>query len=115
METADGALSGAARAQPLAHGKFVGCFVALSALVVVEILSSGTINLLTHPLWLDECLTELIANDPSFTHAMQAIRAWRRSRRSWISRLLQNRPRAPSRFTSATWPVVSRGIIHRIC
>src|SRR3954470_2017342 len=70
----DVALSEAARAKPPARGELVACFVALSVLVILQILSSGTIHLLTHPLWLDECLTELIANDPSFTHAMQAIR-----------------------------------------
>ena len=32
-------------------------------------------RLLFRPLWLDECLTQMLANDPSFSHAMSALRS----------------------------------------
>ena len=48
--------------------------IAFLALTFAQLTLSRTFNLFTHPLWLDETITWLIANDPSFSHAMNAIR-----------------------------------------
>jgi hypothetical protein len=47
--------------------------VGLAALTLVEIWVTGTQGVLTHPMWLDECVTSLILNDPSFRHMLSAI------------------------------------------
>jgi hypothetical protein len=54
------------------------CLVVLlgfAMVVIGQLAATGSGALLWHPLWLDECLTQLIANDPSFRHAMAAVRA----------------------------------------
>lgn len=48
--------------------------VALAAAVILEVLLSGSAGLLTRIPWLDECLTLLVVNDPSFSHGVAAIR-----------------------------------------
>jgi hypothetical protein len=49
-------------------------FTALAVMVTVQLAVTRMTFLLYHPLWLDECLTQLLATDPSFTHALSAIR-----------------------------------------
>src|SRR5215216_6182607 len=46
----------------------------LFVLLAVELLVTGTRIVFYHPLWLDECLTQLLATDPSFPHLIAAIR-----------------------------------------
>jgi len=50
-------------------------FVVLGAVIAVVLLVSGTVSRVSHPLWLDESITALLANDPRFTHAVRAIRS----------------------------------------
>src|SRR3954454_2405082 len=49
-------------------------FAGLAVLLTVQLLIAGLRDVLSHPLWLDECLTQLLATDASFPHALAAIR-----------------------------------------
>jgi len=84
----------------------VGAF--FLAIFLAQIFATRSRNLFTHPIWLDETLTWTIANDPSFSHAMSAVR----------SGVETNPPRMPasaaSRFTSATGRGNSRRTMRRI-
>jgi hypothetical protein len=42
--------------------------------LIIQLLGTHQLDLFTHGLWLDETITWLISNDPSFLHAMSAIR-----------------------------------------
>lgn len=48
--------------------------VAAVALIALVVLASGTQVRIYHPMWLDECITALVANDPSAIHGLTAIR-----------------------------------------
>jgi len=49
-------------------------FTALAVMMTAQLAATRMTFLLYHPLWLDECLTQLLATDPSFRHALAAIR-----------------------------------------
>ncbi len=49
-------------------------FTALALMNLVQMIGTRTTDLLSHPLWLDEVLTSVQANDPSFSHMLAAIR-----------------------------------------
>ena len=46
----------------------------LSVMILLQVFATRSGNLFGHVLWLDETLTWTIANDPSFAHAMAAVR-----------------------------------------
>jgi hypothetical protein len=48
--------------------------IILFAIILTQLALSRTFDLFTHPLWLDESITWLLTNDPSFAHAMAAVR-----------------------------------------
>ena len=71
--------------------ELVVVFAGLVALVGLELAASGSWSLLTQAPWLDECLTHLVVNDPSFRHGLAAIRGG-----------VENTPPA---FFTVMWPV----------
>lgn len=70
-----GAANNSLTAPAASPAECVVVVVGLAMLVIGQLAATGTGPLLWHPLWLDECLTYVIANDPSFRHAMEAVRA----------------------------------------
>jgi len=48
--------------------------VGLGAFTALELGATRTWGIVSHPMWLDECVTSLLLNDPSFRHMAGAIR-----------------------------------------
>ena len=65
--------------------------IGMIVFIAIEIGASGSWSLITSPPWLDECLTLLVVNDPSFQHGLAAIRGG-----------VENTPPA---FFMMMWPV----------
>ena len=55
--------------------ELIGAFVGLAAVAMVQLIVTRRLELFSHPLWLDECFTSLIANDKSFSHMVAAVAA----------------------------------------
>lgn len=55
--------------------ELISFFAALAILACVQIAGARALDLFSHPLWLDECFTSLLANDKSFSHMLSAIAA----------------------------------------
>lgn len=53
--------------------------VAIALCIVMVLFGVDAQSRLTHPLWLDECITALIANDDSLAHMLHAIRGEQRT------------------------------------
>jgi len=45
----------------------------LAALTALELVATRSTGLVSHPMWLDECVSNLLLNDPSFRHMAAAI------------------------------------------
>jgi hypothetical protein len=45
----------------------------LAALTTLEVAATRSTGLISHPMWLDECVSSLLLNDPSFRHMAAAI------------------------------------------
>ncbi len=45
----------------------------LAAITILEVVATRSAGIVSHPMWLDECVTSLLLNDPSFRHMAAAI------------------------------------------
>src|SRR3954471_13302697 len=54
--------------------ELAGAFVLFAMIAIIQLIGTRRLEVISHPLWLDETFTARIANDASFTHMIDAVK-----------------------------------------